>query len=96
MSLANVLGWAIFGLIAGALARLLHPGRDPMNWLWTMLLGIGGSVVGGWIVGAVGLDPNHGIVSWAAAIGGGVLLLALRKVWKKDKKLEKKKLTKEN
>ena len=46
----HYLGWAIFGLVAGAIARLLHPGRDPMNWLWTMLLGIAGAFVGGWIV----------------------------------------------
>ena len=34
--------YAIFGLVAGGIARLLHPGRDPMNWLWTMVLGISG------------------------------------------------------
>ncbi len=69
--------YAVFGLVAGALARLLHPGRDPMNWLWTMLLGIGGAVTGGWLAAAIGLDARHGLMSWLAAIGGAVLLLAL-------------------
>jgi len=73
----HLIGYAIFGLVAGAIARMLHPGRDPMNWLWTMLLGIGGSILGGWIAGAVGLDTGHGLLSWIAAIGGAVLLLGL-------------------
>ncbi len=46
MSIGDMIGWAVFGLVAGAIARLLHPGRDPMNWLWTMLLGIGGAAHG--------------------------------------------------
>lgn len=41
--------WLIIGLIAGALARLIMPGRDAMSWLATMLLGIVGSIVGGLI-----------------------------------------------
>jgi len=69
--------YAIFGLVAGAIARLLHPGRDPMNWVWTMLLGIGGAVVGGWIGGQLGFDTSRGMTSWAAAICGSVLLLVL-------------------
>ncbi|MBV8229562.1 MAG: GlsB/YeaQ/YmgE family stress response membrane protein [Planctomycetaceae bacterium] len=69
--------YAIFGLIAGAIARMLHPGRDPMNWVWTMLLGIGGAVVGGWIGGQLlGINTDRGLMSWVAAIGGSVLLLA--------------------
>ena len=64
------IGYAIFGLVAGAVARLLHPGRDPMNWFWTMLLGIGGAELGGLIVG-----PTAGVMSWVAAIGGAIVLL---------------------
>ena len=45
--------WLIIGLIAGALARLIMPGRDAMSWLATMLLGIVGSVVGGLISMAI-------------------------------------------
>jgi len=73
----HLIGYAIFGLVAGAIARMLHPGRDPMNWLWTMLLGIGGSILGGWIAGAVGLGTGNWPLSWIAAIGGAVLLLGL-------------------
>jgi len=68
--------YAIFGLVAGALARMLHPGRDPMSWVWTMLLGIGGAVIGGWIGNQLGFDTRGGLASWAAAVGGSILLLA--------------------
>ena len=54
MGIGTIIGWAIFGLVAGGLARMLHPGRDPMNWVWTMLLGIGGA----WW--AAGLAPRWG------------------------------------
>jgi len=72
-----LIGYAIFGLVAGALARMLHPGRDPMNWLWTMLLGIGGAVVGGWLGGQMGFNTDRGLTSWVAAIGGSILLLVI-------------------
>ena len=62
------IGYAIFGLVAGALARMLHPGRDPMNWLYTMFLGIGGTLLG--------INANSGLMGWIAAVGGAVILLA--------------------
>jgi uncharacterized membrane protein YeaQ/YmgE (transglycosylase-associated protein family) len=73
----NLVVWAIFGLVAGAIARLLHPGRDPMNWVWTMALGIAGALVGGYLGDLVGLDTQSGFMSWIAAIGGAILLLVL-------------------
>jgi uncharacterized membrane protein YeaQ/YmgE (transglycosylase-associated protein family) len=69
--------YAIFGLVAGAIARMLHPGRDPMNWVWTMLLGIGGAVIGGWLGRQLGFDTSGGLAAWAAAVGGSILLLFL-------------------
>ncbi len=69
------IGYAVFGLVAGALARLIHPGKDSMNWVWTMLLGIAGASVGGWIGGMVGVGTQGGLMSWVAAVGGAVLLL---------------------
>ncbi len=70
-----LIGYAIFGLVAGAVARLLHPGRDPMNWLWTMLLGIAGAEIGGWGASQLGFDPRGGLTSWVAAVIGSILLL---------------------
>lgn len=71
------IGYAIFGLVAGTIARMLHPGKDPMNWFWTMLLGIGGAMLGGWIGTQIGVDTNSGLMSWVAAVGGSILLLFL-------------------
>jgi uncharacterized membrane protein YeaQ/YmgE (transglycosylase-associated protein family) len=72
-----LIGYAVFGLVAGAVARLLHPGRDPMNWVWTMLLGIGGAELGGWVARQMGYDPSSGLVSWVAAVVGAVVLLMI-------------------
>lgn len=53
--------WLIIGLIAGALARLIMPGRDAMGWVATMLLGIVGSIIGGLISWAIwGADTARG------------------------------------
>ena len=53
--------WLIVGLIVGAIARLIMPGRDAMSWLATMLLGIVGSIVGGLISWAIwGADTRTG------------------------------------
>jgi uncharacterized membrane protein YeaQ/YmgE (transglycosylase-associated protein family) len=69
--------FAIFGLVAGAIARLLHPGRDPMNWVWTTVLGIAGAVLGGWVANAMGMDVSSGLPSWIAAVVSSIVLLAL-------------------
>ena len=77
MGVTQLIGWAVFGLVAGAIARLLHPGRDPMNWVWTMLLGIGGALLGGFIASHLGVDTSGGVMSWVAAVGGAILLLLI-------------------
>lgn len=73
----SLIGYAVFGLVAGAIARMLHPGRDPMNWLWTMLLGIGGAELGGWGARQMGYDSSNGMTSWISAIVGSILLLVI-------------------
>ena len=68
--------WLIIGLIAGALARLIMPGRDAMSWLMTMLLGIVGSIIGGLVSWAIwgpdttgrGFQPAGLILSVIGAI----------------------------
>jgi uncharacterized membrane protein YeaQ/YmgE (transglycosylase-associated protein family) len=75
-----IIGWIIFGLIAGAIAKLIMPGKDPGGMVVTMLLGIAGALVGGFIGralwGSTGVS-DWGIGSFALAIGGAILLLAL-------------------
>lgn len=75
-----IIGWIIFGLIAGAIAKLLMPGRDPGGFIVTILLGIAGAVVGGFIGralwGSSGAN-DWSIGSFALAIAGAILLLFL-------------------
>src|SRR5205814_5309211 len=49
----GIFAWIVLGLIAGAIAKLLMPGRDPGGWIVTMLLGIAGAFVGGFIGRAI-------------------------------------------
>lgn len=74
--------WMILiGLVAGALAKLFMPGRDPGGIIVTILLGIAGSVVAGWIGSAIGWyavdDPGPGLI--ASVLGAMLLLLLYRK-----------------
>jgi uncharacterized membrane protein YeaQ/YmgE (transglycosylase-associated protein family) len=79
MGIGEVIGWIVFGLVAGAIARLLHPGRDPMNWLWTIALGIGGSLLGGFLGSQIGVD-NRGVSGWVLAVLGAIVLLAVHNI----------------
>jgi uncharacterized membrane protein YeaQ/YmgE (transglycosylase-associated protein family) len=79
-----IIGWIIFGLIAGAIAKLLMPGRDPGGYVVTILLGIAGAVVGGFIGralwGSTGAN-DWSIGSFALAIVGAILLLFLYRMF---------------
>ncbi|KUJ50711.1 GlsB/YeaQ/YmgE family stress response membrane protein [Chryseobacterium sp. JAH] len=75
----GILTWIIFGLIAGAIAKALHPGNDPGGWVITIIIGILGSMLGGWIGSMIfGVDvTGFNLSSFLVAIGGSVLLLAI-------------------
>ncbi|HEY8806985.1 MAG TPA: GlsB/YeaQ/YmgE family stress response membrane protein [Candidatus Limnocylindria bacterium] len=66
----GIIGWIVIGLIAGAIARWIMPGPDPMGWLGTIVLGIVGSLVGGTILGLV---TGGGLELSAAGIIGSIL-----------------------
>jgi uncharacterized membrane protein YeaQ/YmgE (transglycosylase-associated protein family) len=75
-----IIGWIIFGAIAGAIAKLLMPGKDPGGIIVTILLGIAGALVGGFIGHAIWGSPgvnSWSIGSFALAIAGAILLLIL-------------------
>lgn len=74
-----ILGWIIFGLVVGAIARLLKPGPQPMGFILTCLLGIAGSFVGGYIgtlIHGGPLDASQP-AGWIGATLGALLLLIL-------------------
>lgn len=73
----GVLGWIIFGLIVGAVAKLLMPGRDPGGIIITMLLGIVGAVLGGFIGRQMNLYGPNEPAGFFMSLIGAVLLLAL-------------------
>jgi uncharacterized membrane protein YeaQ/YmgE (transglycosylase-associated protein family) len=73
----GVLGWIIFGLIVGAVAKLIMPGRDPGGIIVTMLLGIVGAVVGGWVGRAMGLYGPEDPAGFLMSLLGAVILLAI-------------------
>ena len=75
----GILSWIIFGLIAGALAKLIMPGNDPGGFIITILLGIAGAIVGGFIGTALGFGDVTGFNfgSFFIAILGAIILLVL-------------------
>jgi len=73
----GLLGWAIFGLIVGALAKLVMPGKDPGGILVTMLLGIVGAVVGGFLGQAIGLYAPGEPAGYIVSILGAIVVLFL-------------------
>lgn len=67
----------VVGLIVGAIAKLLVPGRDPGGWIVTILLGIAGALVGTWLGRMLGMYRTGESAGWIASIIGAVLLLLL-------------------
>ena len=73
----SILGWILFGLIVGALAKLVMPGRDPGGIIVTMLLGIAGAVLGGFLGRALGLYGEGQAAGFVMSFIGAVILLAI-------------------
>ncbi|MFE3069045.1 GlsB/YeaQ/YmgE family stress response membrane protein [Streptomyces sp. NPDC059247] len=75
----GIISWIVLGLLAGAVAKFLLPGRDPGGLIGTTLIGVAGSFLGGWL-SATFLDRPiqnefYDPATWGAAIGGALVLL---------------------
>lgn len=73
-------GFLLLGLIAGALAKLILPGRQGGGWFVTLLLGVVGALLGGWLGGLifdVDLQGFFDLSTWLLAIGGSILVLLI-------------------
>ena len=78
-----IIGFLLLGLVAGALARLLVPGRDPMGWLGTLALGVVGSFVGGFLAKAL-FDDSDGVGLIGSVIGAVLVLLVYNALTRRD------------
>jgi len=76
----GILGWIIIGLIAGLIAKAIMPGRDPGGIIVTILLGIAGAVLAGFLGQAIGWYEAGEGAGFIAAIVGALILLAIYRV----------------
>ena len=73
----GIIGWVLFGLVVGVIAKLLMPGRDPGGFIVTILLGIAGALLGGFLGRALGLYREGDPVGYIMAVIGSILLLVI-------------------
>jgi uncharacterized membrane protein YeaQ/YmgE (transglycosylase-associated protein family) len=73
----SIIGWIVFGLIVGIVAKFLMPGRDPGGFVLTVVLGIVGAVLGGFLGRLVGWYGEGDPVGFLMAVVGAIVLLAL-------------------
>ena len=76
----GIIAWIILGLLAGVIARAVMPGDDPVGVIATILIGIGGAIVGGFVaelLGFGGLGTFFELRTWIIAVAGSLLLLAI-------------------
>jgi uncharacterized membrane protein YeaQ/YmgE (transglycosylase-associated protein family) len=73
----GIITWILFGLVVGVIAKLLMPGRDPGGFIVTILLGIAGALLGGFIGRAMGFYGPNESAGWIVSILGAIILLAI-------------------
>jgi uncharacterized membrane protein YeaQ/YmgE (transglycosylase-associated protein family) len=71
----SVLGWVVFGLVVGLVAKFLMPGRDPGGFLVTIAIGIVGALLGGFLGRVLGMYREGDPVGFVMAVLGSILLL---------------------
>jgi len=78
--MVGILGWILFGLVIGVIAKLIMPGRDPGGIIVTMLLGIVGAVLGGFVGRSLGFYGPQQAAGWLMSIVGAIVVLMLYRV----------------
>ena len=73
----HIIGWILFGLIVGIVAKFLMPGRDPGGFVITVILGIVGALVGGFVGRVLGLYRDGDPVGFIMAVVGSIIVLAV-------------------
>lgn len=73
----SIIGTILVGLIVGLIARAIKPGKDAMGWIMTIILGIAGSFLAGYVGQAMGWYAVGEPAGWIASIVGAIVLLVL-------------------
>jgi uncharacterized membrane protein YeaQ/YmgE (transglycosylase-associated protein family) len=76
----GIIAWIVLGLLAGAIAKAILPGTQGGGWIITLLLGVVGALLGGFLGSAifgVGLEGFFDITTWLLAIGGAIIVLLI-------------------
>ena len=76
----GILGWIVLGLVAGAIAKAILPGRQAGGWIATLILGVVGALLGGFIGSAIfgiGLENFWSLQTWIVAIVGAIIVLLI-------------------
>jgi uncharacterized membrane protein YeaQ/YmgE (transglycosylase-associated protein family) len=73
----GIISWILFGLVVGIIAKLLMPGRDPGGFIITILIGIAGALLGGFVGRAAGFYGPNQSAGWLMSILGAIVLLVL-------------------
>lgn len=83
----GILAWIVFGLIAGIIAKFIMPGRDGGGVILTIILGIVGAVVGGWLATFFGIGGDvtgFNLGSFMVAVVGAIVVLAIYRLVRRN------------
>ena len=80
-----IIGWVFFGLVVGIVGKLLTPGRDPGGFILTIILGIAGALIGGFLGQSLGLYREGEPVGFIMAVVGSVILLLLYRMFTRNR-----------
>jgi uncharacterized membrane protein YeaQ/YmgE (transglycosylase-associated protein family) len=83
----GILAWILFGLVVGIIAKFLMPGRDPGGFIITILIGIAGALLGGFVGRAMGFYGESESAGWIISILGAMLLLFLYRMVAKPRRV---------
>ncbi len=78
------LGYVAGGAVIGVLARFIKPGADPMGWIMTILLGVAGALMGGWLATEMGVSSR--LLTWALAIIAAMVLLVVQEMFRERRR----------
>ena len=77
----SIIGWILFGLVVGVVGKLLMPGRDPGGFIITILLGVAGALLGGFVGQSLGFYREGEPAGFLMAVVGSIVLLLLYRMF---------------